>query len=73
MPVKQEMNGNLFPDSILINQQLIIKETIFTVILNTIDQGIIKYEVNHMDINSSVEVNKGKHFTAIYKVNWLIG
>ena len=68
VPVKQEMNGTLFPDSILINQQLIIKDSMYTVILNAIDQGTIKYDGNHMDITSTGGVNKGKHFTAIYKL-----
>jgi uncharacterized protein (TIGR03067 family) len=68
VPVKQELNGTLFPDSVLMNQQLIIKDSTYTVILNAIDQGTIKYDGNHMDINSTEGVNKGKHFSAIYKL-----
>ena len=68
VPVKQEMNGTLFPDSILMNQQLIIKDSTYTVIMNATDQGTISYNGNHMDINSTEGVNKGKHFTAIYKL-----
>jgi uncharacterized protein (TIGR03067 family) len=68
VPVKQEMNGILLPDSALLNQQLIIKDSTYSVIMNATDKGTITYDGNHMDITSTEGVNKGKHFTAIYRL-----
>jgi len=67
IPVKQEMGGSVLPNAFFANQKLIISDTAYTVIAESIDKGIVKYSGNKMDIYSKEGVNAGKHFTAIYK------
>jgi uncharacterized protein (TIGR03067 family) len=67
LPVTQEMGGVPLPKSVLENQKLIINDSAYTVIAESIDKGIVKYKDDKMDIYGKEGVNKGKHFTAIYK------
>ena len=67
IPAKQEMGGKSLPNTIYENQQLIISDSNYTVIAESVDKGIVKYNADKMDIYSKEGVNAGKHFTAIYK------
>jgi uncharacterized protein (TIGR03067 family) len=67
VPVKQEMGGALLPKAAFENQKLIISDSTYTVIAESIDKGVVKYKDDKMDIYGKDGVNFGKHFTAIYK------
>ncbi len=65
--IQQEMGGKSLPKSFYDKQQLIINDSSYTVIAESIDKGVVRYHGNKMDIYGKDGVNKGKHFTAIYK------
>lgn len=67
MPIKQEFGGTMLPKAAFENQKLIISDSIYTVIAESIDKGVVKHSDNKMDIYGKEGVNAGKHFTAIYK------
>jgi uncharacterized protein (TIGR03067 family) len=67
-PVKQELGGKELPAVIYEKQKLILSDSTYTVIAESIDKGIVKYADNKMDIYGKEGVNAGKHFTAIYKL-----
>ncbi len=67
VPVTQEMGGTLLPKAAFENQKLIISDSTYTVIAESIDKGVVKYRDDKMDIYGKEGVNAGKHFTAIYK------
>jgi uncharacterized protein (TIGR03067 family) len=67
LPVKQEMGGTLLPKAAFETQKLIISDSAYTVIAESTDKGIVKYRDDKMDIYGKEGINKGKHFTAIYK------
>ena len=67
IPVKQELGGKELPAAAFAKQQLIIRDSAYTVIAESVDKGIIKYSDNKMDIYGKEGVNTGKHFTAIFK------
>jgi uncharacterized protein (TIGR03067 family) len=67
VPVKQEFGGALLANTVFEKQKLIISDSIYTFIAESIDKGIVKYRDNKMDIYGKEGVNAGKHFTAIYK------
>ncbi len=67
IPVKQEIRGTMLPIAAFEKQKLIIRDSNYTLIAESIDKGIIKYGNNKIDIYGKEGVNNGKHFTAIYK------
>jgi uncharacterized protein (TIGR03067 family) len=67
-PVKQELGGKELPAVIYEKQKLILSDSTYTVIAESIDKGLVKYSDNKMDIYGKEGVNAGKHFTAIYKL-----
>jgi uncharacterized protein (TIGR03067 family) len=67
IPVSQEIGGTSLPKAAFQNQKLIIADSQYTVIAESVDKGIVKYTGDKMDIYSKEGVNAGKHFTAIYK------
>ena len=68
VPVKEEMGGTLLPKAAFEKQQLIIRDSTYSFTAESVDKGVIKYSNNDkMDIYGKEGVNKGKHFTAIYK------
>ena len=67
VPVNQEMGGVLLPKAAFENQKLIINDSEYTFIAESIDKGVVKYRDDKMDIYGKEGVNAGKHFTAIYK------
>ena len=68
VPVKQEIGGKELPAAVFQNQKLIITDTNYTVVAESIDKGTVKYRDTKMDIYGREGVNAGKHFTAIYKL-----
>lgn len=68
VPIKQEMGGKELPILAFEKQKLTIKDSLYTMIAESIDKGVINYTDNKMDIYGRQGVNAGKHFTAIYKV-----
>lgn len=68
MPFKQEMGGTILPNAAFVNQKLILHDSTYTFIGESIDKGVIKYKADKMDIYGKEGVNAGKHFTAIYKI-----
>jgi uncharacterized protein (TIGR03067 family) len=67
MPISQEMGGASLPKAAFETQKLIIKDSSYTVMAESIDKGVIKCLDDKMDIYGKEGVNTGKHFTAIYK------
>ena len=68
VPVKQEFGGKAMPPAAYVNQQLVIKDSIYIFNAESEDKGIVQYMKGKMDIYGREGVNKGKHFTAIYKL-----
>lgn len=68
LPIKQEIGGKAFPAAVYQNQKLTIKDSTYTLVAESVDKGIIKFNGNKMDIYGKEGVNVGKHFTAIYKL-----
>lgn len=67
IPFKQELGGKSLPKNVFERERLIINDTTYTVIAESVDKGVVKYSDGKMDIYGTEGVNKGKHFTAIYK------
>ncbi|MFZ1281896.1 MAG: hypothetical protein WAR59_13740 [Ignavibacteriaceae bacterium] len=67
IPIQQEFAGTSLPASAFEKQKLIITDSAYTLIAESVDKGIVKYDNNKMDIYGKEGVNAGKHFTAIYK------
>jgi len=68
VPIKQEIGGTPLPKAVYEKQQLILSKNQYTVIAESVDKGDVKVSGNKMDIYGKDGVNKGKHFTAIYKL-----
>ena len=66
--VFQEFGGNPLPATAYDNQKLIISDSNFTVIAESVDKGTVKVSSNQLDIFGKEGVNNGKHFTAIFKL-----
>ena len=67
IPVKLEMNGQLLPPASFEKQKLIINDSAYTFIAESVDKGVLKSKDDKLDIYGRDGVNKGKHFTGIYK------
>ena len=68
VPNKQEIGGRQLPQAVFEKQRLIIRDSTYTVIAESVDKGVVQYKENKMDIYGKEGVNTGKHFTAIYKM-----
>lgn len=68
IPVKQELGGKELPAVVFEKQKLIISDSTYTVIAESIDKGLVKYNDTKIDIYGKEGINAGKHFTAIYKL-----
>jgi len=69
IPSRQEMGGKALPPAAFERQRLILADSTYTTIAESVDKGIVKYNGDKMDIYGREGVNAGKHFTAIYKCN----
>jgi uncharacterized protein (TIGR03067 family) len=67
-PIKQEIGGKELPLSLFKNQKLTLIDSSYTLVAESIDKGVVKYNGGKMDIYGKEGVNSGKHFTAIYKI-----
>ena len=67
VPVKEEIGGSVLPAVAFAKQKLIINDSTYTLTAESVDKGVVRYTGNKMDIYGKDGVNKGKHFTAIYK------
>ena len=67
-PVLEEIGGTQLPKATFEKQVLELHDSSYIVTAESIDKGIVQYQKNKMDIYGKEGVNKGKHFTAIYKL-----
>lgn len=67
LPVKQEFAGTMLPPAAFEKQKLILSDSNYTLVAESVDKGIVKYNGDKMDIYGKEGVNSGKHFSAIYK------
>ncbi|MCE3296062.1 MAG: hypothetical protein K0R65_1776 [Crocinitomicaceae bacterium] len=67
VPVKQEIGGTALPESVFKSQKLTLDGSSYTMQAESTDKGEVKYDGSKMDIYGKEGVNKGKHFTAVYK------
>lgn len=67
-PVQQEIGGNPLPEALFKKQRLTIADSTYTLVAESVDKGVVQYTGDKMDIFGREGVNKGKHFTAIYKL-----
>jgi uncharacterized protein (TIGR03067 family) len=67
LPVREELGGKSLPQGAFDKQKLIIADSAYTFTAESVDIGVLKYYDGKMDIYGRVGVNKGKHFTAIFK------
>ncbi len=65
--IRAEMNGKALPTYAYATQKLILNDSTYTVIAESIDKGTVRYKKGKMDIYGKDGINAGKHFTAIYK------
>lgn len=68
-PIKQEIGGKDLPTNYFQTQKLIIQDTTYTFIAESVDKGTLTYKNGQMDIYGKEGVNRGKHFTALYKLD----
>jgi uncharacterized protein (TIGR03067 family) len=68
VPVKQEMGGKPFPIAVYEKMKMIIQDSTYTVIAESVDKGIVRSKDGKLDIYGKEGVNAGKHFTALYKL-----
>ncbi|WP_431213088.1 hypothetical protein ACQ86N_46910 [Puia sp. P3] len=67
IPVKQEIGGTVLPATAFEKQRLIISDSNYAFVAESVDKGVVKYQDDKMDIYGKEGVNIGKHFTARYK------
>lgn len=68
IPEKQEIGGKPLPAAAFANQKLVISDTNYTVMAESVDKGVVKYKEDKIDIYGKEGVNTGKHFTALFKL-----
>src|SRR5258705_835071 len=67
VPVQEEIGGTVLPKASFQTQKLVINDSSYTFTAESVDKGVVKRSGDKMDIYGKEGVNKGKHFTAIYK------
>jgi uncharacterized protein (TIGR03067 family) len=68
IPVEQAIGGKALPIAVFEKSKLIIGDSTYTMIAESVDKGLLKYNSNKMDIYGKQGANAGKHFMAIYKL-----
>ena len=69
IPVKQEIGGKALPKGFYEMQKLVIIDSTYILTAESVDRGTVKYSgSDKIDIYGKEGVNKGKHFTGIYKM-----
>lgn len=69
VPVRQELGGQQLPAAAFASQELHISDSLYTVIAESMDRGVVKLSGSRMDIYSREGVNAGKQFKAIYRMD----
>ncbi|MFZ1530245.1 MAG: hypothetical protein WAT19_15935 [Ferruginibacter sp.] len=69
IPVMLEIDGRQLPPASFEKQRLSISDSNYIFVAESVDKGIVKYNDGKMDIYGKEGVNKGKHFSVIYKLN----
>lgn len=67
-PIRQSIGGSELPITLFQSQKLIIQDSNYVLQAESVDKGILQYRNGRMDIYGKAGINKGKHFTAIYKL-----
>lgn len=67
-PIQEEIGGKSLPPVAFATQTLVLKDSTYTFTAESTDKGVAVYSNGKMDIYGKEGVNKGKHFTAIYKL-----
>ncbi|MBS1608903.1 MAG: TIGR03067 domain-containing protein [Bacteroidetes bacterium] len=67
-PIKQEIGGKDLPATYFQTQKLVIQDTAYTLTAESVDRGTLICKNGQMDIYGKEGVNKGKHLTALYKL-----
>jgi hypothetical protein len=67
-PVTEEIAGTVLPKRAFEKQTLEIRDSSYIVTAESVDKGVVHYQKDKMDIYGRDGVNKGRHFTAIYKL-----
>lgn len=67
VPVRLEINGSDLPSGTFEKQKLILNDSNYTYIAESVGKGVVKYTNDKLDIYGKDGVNMGKHFTALYK------
>lgn len=67
IPITLEINGEKLPKETFEKQRLIILDSTYTFIAESVDKGTLTYKGGKMDIYGKDGVNAGKHFKSIYK------
>ena len=68
IPFNQMMGGKAFPKAVFEKSKLILRDSTYTLITESVDKGLVKYNGNKMDIYGKQGANTGKRYTAIYKL-----
>lgn len=68
LPTKQEMSGNPMPKAFYEKQKLILLDSTYTLVAESVDKGTVQISGDKMDIFAKEGVNAGKHFKAIFKL-----
>lgn len=68
IPVKQEMNGKALPPAAFASQKLILRDSTYIFNAESEDKGTVRISGDKMDIYGVEGVNKGKHFTCLWKL-----
>jgi uncharacterized protein (TIGR03067 family) len=67
-PVSEEIGGTQLPKRAFEKQTLEIRDSSYIVRAESVDKGVVHYQKTKMDIYGKEGVNKGRHLTAIYKL-----
>ncbi|MBS1731712.1 MAG: TIGR03067 domain-containing protein [Bacteroidetes bacterium] len=68
IPIKQQMSGKDMPIAFYEKQKLIISDSSYTLIAESVDKGIIRVNEDKIDIIGKEGVNSGRQFKAIFKI-----
>jgi uncharacterized protein (TIGR03067 family) len=68
IPIRQEIGGKELPKAYFEKQKLILQDSLYTLIAESMDKGITRISPGKLDIYGKEGVNEGKHFTSIYKL-----
>jgi len=68
LPIKQEIGGRTLPAAAFEKQKLVISDSNYTFVAESVDKGVVRYRDDKMDIYGKEGINTGKHFTAIFKL-----